>query len=116
MPQRALPSARSPGRCLVGALALAIAAVASPPAFAVVIGDSQAGAAAAARWCSSCHLIAPDAKGPTVQGPPSFQTIARERTPEQIRAFLAHPHGKMPPIEISRTDIDDLIAYIDMQR
>lgn len=83
---------------------------------AVAAGDAEAGADVALRWCTACHLIRPLASGPVLQGPPSFQTMARERSPGTLRAFLANPHAPMPPIELSRTDIENLLAYIEAQR
>jgi mono/diheme cytochrome c family protein len=79
-------------------------------------GDADAGADVAMRWCSACHLIRPLASGPVLQGPPTFQTMARERSPTMLRTFLANPHAPMPPIELSRTDIENLLAYIEAQR
>ena len=94
---------------------IAVGALLAPQA-AWAAGDPRAGAEAALRWCTACHLIRPAASGPTVQGPPAFQTIARERTADSLRTFLARPHAPMPPVELSRVDIEDLIAYIDTQR
>lgn len=79
-------------------------------------GDADAGADVALRWCTACHLIRPLASGPVLQGPPTFQTMARERSPAMLRTFLASPHAPMPPIELSRTDIENLLAYIETQR
>ena len=46
-------------------------------------------------------------------GPPTFQTVARSgMTPDQLRAFLSHPHGAMPDLALTRAEIDDLIGYI----
>jgi len=86
------------------------------PLPAIAAGDPRAGGDVALRWCTACHLIRPAAGGPAVQGPPAFQTMARARTPDSLRAFLTRPHAPMPPIELSRADIDDLIAYIETQR
>jgi mono/diheme cytochrome c family protein len=33
--------------------------------------------------------------------------------PGELRAFLSHPHGAMPDLALSRSEIDDLIAYIE---
>jgi mono/diheme cytochrome c family protein len=94
---------------------LAVGALLAPQS-AWAAGDPRAGAEVALRWCTACHLVRPAASGPAVQGPPAFQTIARERTTDALRAFLTRPHPPMPPIELSRADIDNLIAYIDTQR
>ncbi|SRR6266568_4530956 len=55
---------------------------------------------------------------PTVQqGPPSFRTIAQgELTADQLRTFLPRPHPLMPDLSLTRTEIHDLIAYIEALR
>jgi len=55
---------------------------------------------------------------PTVQqGPPSFRTIAQgELTADQLRTFLPRPHPPMPDLSLTRTEIHDLIAYIEALR
>ena len=35
---------------------------------------------------------------------------------DQLRAFLSHPHGAMPNLALTRTEIDDLIGYIETLR
>jgi hypothetical protein len=37
-------------------------------------------------------------------------------TVDQLRAFLSHPHGAMPDLSLTRTEIDELIAYINTFR
>jgi hypothetical protein len=32
-------------------------------------------------------------------------------TADQLRAFLSHPHGAMPDLALTRSEIDDLIGY-----
>lgn len=76
--------------------------------------DASAGAQLARQWCASCHVIANNSAGPVPQGPPSFQMVARNgMTADQLRAFLSHPHGAMPDLSLTRTEIDSLIAYIN---
>jgi cytochrome c len=50
------------------------------------------------------------------QGPPSFATIARSRSADQLRAFLSHPHGAMPDLSLTRAEIDNLVGYIETLR
>ena len=43
---------------------------------------------------------------------PTFIDIAKSgMSAEQLHAFLSHPHGAMPDLALTRTEIDDLIAY-----
>ena len=77
-----------------------------------VNGDPLLGEPIAKRWCADCHALG---DGPTASDQaPGFGAIARgpRGTPEQIRAFLTQPHAPMPPLQLSRNEIENLIAYI----
>jgi len=78
--------------------------------------DSTKGSQLAQQWCASCHVTGGSPAGTLQQGPPSFPTIARARTAEQLRGFLSHPHGAMPDLSLTRTEIDDLVGYIESLR
>ena len=100
-----------PGYALLALAVLACLAV--RPALA----DANKGAQIARQWCANCHVIGGNATGPVPQGPPSFQMVARSgMSADQLRAFLSHPHGAMPNLALTRTEIDDLIGYIDTLR
>ena len=98
------------GRALIG---LAACWLASHPAHA----DAVSGERLARQWCANCHVI--DSSGPLAtlpQGPPSFRAAAGHLNPEQLRSFLTHPHGQMPDLSLTRSEIEDLIEYIDSLR
>jgi cytochrome c len=58
-------------------------------------------------------VIANRQQGPIQQGPPSFRTVAESGiSAAKLRAFLSHPHGAMPDLSLTRSEIDDLIQYI----
>jgi mono/diheme cytochrome c family protein len=80
---------------------------------ALAAGDSVAGKAMAQRWCSSCHLVAPEQATATTEAP-AFATIAgrHPRSIEALAAFLADPHPPMPQMSLTRQEISDLLAYI----
>ena len=95
----------------LSAIALSIIAplIGAQPA----IAEANKGAQLAGQWCSSCHVIGKNSTGTVPQGPPSFPMIARSgMTADQLRAFLSHPHGAMPDLALTRTEIDALIGYI----
>ncbi len=97
----------------IALISLAFAAGGAGAAYA----DASTGGQIAQRWCASCHVIGENQTGSVPQGPPSFRTIAKSgMTAEQLRAFLSHPHGAMPDLALTRTEIDDLTAYIQSLR
>jgi mono/diheme cytochrome c family protein len=85
-----------------------------PVAAAQQVGDPAAGRRLAETWCSTCHVIEPGASGPASDAVPTFPSIARmpSATELSLRAFLQTPHARMPDIQLSREQTDDVIAYI----
>lgn len=92
----------------------AVAAVLAIAGQAQAAGDAAQGKATAERWCATCHVVAPGGRGADVA--PNFQAIARGRSDDYLRGFLTRPHPPMPRFELSRQDIDDLVAYMGTQR
>jgi mono/diheme cytochrome c family protein len=92
------------------ALAAAALLVGCTPALAA--GDAAAGRRTADTWCVGCHLVGDEQKAGLADVPP-FPTIAKEKTPSAIRAFLFNPHPPMPRFRLSNQDIDDLVAFIE---
>jgi mono/diheme cytochrome c family protein len=94
----------------IRAFALALAALGLEPAAAA---DVAHGEKLARRWCASCHIVAEDQTqgGDNV---PTFLAVARIPgfSAEKIALFLRDPHPKMPDMQLSRTEADDLAAYI----
>ncbi|HUC60570.1 MAG TPA: cytochrome c [Alphaproteobacteria bacterium] len=100
---------------------LSIAAALLFLAFAVValvesvsgaeVGDAARGAALAERWCASCHAMPGQSQASDTA--PSIDALAHDpkTTPDFLRGFLAQPHKPMPPLSLSRAQIEDLVAY-----
>jgi hypothetical protein len=94
-------------------------------AFVAQVRSLQPMPAEAPTWraagAPSCHVIG-DSSGVSQQsnvpqGPPSFLSVARGgSSPDELRAFLSHPHGAMPDLSLNRIEIDDLIAYMTSLR
>ncbi len=84
------------------------------PAAAQQIGDAEAGRSLASTWCSNCHVTDPGTSGPATDAVPTFSHVARMpfTTATSLRVFLQTPHARMPNLQLSRTETDDLIAYI----
>jgi len=89
------------------ALALALVLVASPARAA----DPAQGERLARRWCAECHVVAPDQTRARADAP-SFAAISAGRRVPQIEAFLRQDHPQMPDMSLSRSEIADLIAWM----
>lgn len=96
------------------AVPLLLLLAAAPPAAAQTVGDADAGRTLAQTWCSNCHVVTNSQSQGTSTGAPSFRAIATQEavTPMALRAFLQTPHHRMPDLHLSRTEIDDVSAYI----
>lgn len=79
--------------------------------------DVNQGQKLAKQWCRNCHLV--DAEQ-TAGGDaaPTFASIAETAADRQddLRAWLADPHPPMPNLDLTRQEIDDLLAYIESLR
>jgi mono/diheme cytochrome c family protein len=90
---------------------IAFAAALSFPLTAAA-ADAKHGATIAQRWCATCHIVTSDQKTGSADVPP-FADIARRKTnAKALAAFLADPHPKMPDMHLTRTEIEDIVAYI----
>jgi mono/diheme cytochrome c family protein len=86
----------------------------SASAAAQAQGDTAVGRTIAETWCSACHVVTPTQAQGASTGAPPFQAIAAQTaiTPMALRAFLQTPHHRMPDLQLSRDQIDDVSAYI----
>lgn len=100
-------------RLLMTGLFLA-AAVAGSVAFAAEFGDKDRGSIIAARWCTNCHVVSPDAEQAPKDAVPTFIAIASRPTTNgaSLNTTLTAPHGPMPTDVLSRQERADVIAYI----
>jgi mono/diheme cytochrome c family protein len=73
--------------------------------------DPAQGHALAKRWCAECHVVAPDQTTAKVDAPP-FATISATRRAGEITTFLQQTHANMPDMTLSRSEIADLIAWM----
>lgn len=75
--------------------------------------DPAEGLRLALQWCTSCHIVAPGAGGSDAA--PPFEVIANDPnvTEGGLRAWLADPHPPMPKFDLTRVEIDAVIAYIE---
>lgn len=100
------------GRALAAALAFGLS---GGPASTEPMGDPVKGHALAKRLCSNCHIVDTDAAAATVSADvPSFAAVAAlpGQSAERIAGRIVVPHPPMPQIELTRSEIRDLTAYI----
>jgi mono/diheme cytochrome c family protein len=101
---------RMPARLAGGALTmLALAASATD---ACAAANAAKGEIIARRWCAACHVVAADQTSANSDAP-TFASIAqRHERAKKLEAFLMDPHPKMPDMNLSRSEIADIVAYI----
>ncbi len=80
---------------------------------AIAAGDADAGHQLARQWCTGCHIVDDSKQGPDTA--PPFPSVARRSAQDHnwVRAWLAAPHPPMPNFNLSRKEIDDIVAYLD---
>lgn len=77
-------------------------------------GDIYRGAGIALHWCAACHVVDTRGTGPAFAGLPPFPEIAAKpyATAGFLRRWLSAEHIRMPRMQLSDRDKDDVIAYI----
>ncbi|MEM9332203.1 MAG: c-type cytochrome [Pseudomonadota bacterium] len=71
----------------------------------------------AKKWCAKCHVVS-DEQETALADVPSFKFIATRYADSLgvLGAFLADPHPVMPNLSLTRSEIQDLLAYIESQK
>jgi mono/diheme cytochrome c family protein len=74
--------------------------------------DAQKGLEHARQRCTTCHVVERGGKGSDQA--PAFRTIANDpsRTNATLESWLANPHPPMPNPNLTRIQIDNIVAYI----
>lgn len=80
--------------------------------------DAEIGEGLARSWCAACHEVEPNPAAGIPDSPPAFQTLADDPiyTEERLRGWLWAPHPPMPDLDLTRVEIDSLVAYIQSLR
>lgn len=107
---RLAPPRRSRRKSRLSAPALVACVLAASCAPAWADGNARTGGWLARAWCEGCHGrigVASDAAR-------SLADIARQTHAGEawLRAWLADPHPPMPNLTLSRSEIDDIVAYL----
>lgn len=94
-------------------IALAIAMAPFLTAAAVAAGYDEAGHVLAQQWCANCHQV--EANAATIKdNAPSFVALAdmHGKDLNWVRNYLLDPHLPMMGINLSRVQIDNIVAYM----
>jgi mono/diheme cytochrome c family protein len=75
-------------------------------------GNAAAGKRLAQQWCASCHQVEPSAPAKDVAPPFASLGVRKGKDPGWVRAWLTNPHPPMQGINLSRQQIDDVVAYL----
>jgi mono/diheme cytochrome c family protein len=73
--------------------------------------DADNGKRLATRWCAACHVVAADQKRANADAP-SFADVARRYDAQKLTRFLGNPYPRMPDMQLTHSEIGDLVAYI----
>lgn len=80
---------------------------------ALALEDPANGKRLAEQWCANCHAVVANQASASADVPPFTEIAGRPAADiERLRYFLLDPHPVMPNFNLSRQEIDDLIAYI----
>ncbi|HUZ74593.1 MAG TPA: cytochrome c [Stellaceae bacterium] len=90
-------------------LAVCCGALLTGPAQA---GDADAGRVLAQTWCANCHVVGGATQGQDAAPPLAAIAQRRGQDPNWLRAWLTAPHPPMPNLNLSRAEIEDLVAYL----
>jgi mono/diheme cytochrome c family protein len=75
-------------------------------------GRSAAGKRLSQQWCAACHQVEPNGLAKDTAPPFASLGVEKGRDPGWIRAWLINPHPPMRGINLSRQQIDDIVAYL----
>lgn len=73
-------------------------------------GDAALGGTLAERWCVSCHSAG--ARGSDAAPPLAQMMRGKSADEPRLRGWLAAPHPPMRGIDLSRQQIEDIVAYL----
>lgn len=75
-------------------------------------GDAESGKALALRWCSNCHQVG--SRMPAQDAVPPLREVASRpyANRQWLTGWLLDPHPPMPKLNLTRREIDDLVAFL----
>jgi mono/diheme cytochrome c family protein len=97
--------------------AIAIGVFAEDAIRSALGADASNGERLAELWCSSCHVVTINQRQANADAPP-FEEIAKRPTFTErgLATFLLDPHAKMPNMNLTRLEADEIAAYMGTLR
>jgi mono/diheme cytochrome c family protein len=75
--------------------------------------DALNGGRLAQQWCAACHVVSVNQRQANADAPPFEEIAKRPNFRERgLVTFLLDPHAKMPNMNLTRMEADDIAAYI----
>ena len=76
--------------------------------------DVGRGERLAKTWCANCHVVDRNPPEASATGVPTFPALAaaQGQTPERLRAAMNPQHSRMPDLQLSKQQQEDLVTYI----
>jgi mono/diheme cytochrome c family protein len=112
---KVLAALQANGSIAKGAIAALCGIVLAGPASAQMgTADAKRGRELAERFCTGCHIVAPNSAKTANPDVPTFASIARRRdtTAERLAGRIIVPHPAMPATQLTVAEIRDIVAYI----
>ncbi len=79
--------------------------------------DASNGKRLAELWCSACHVVTVSQRQASADAPPFEEIAKRPNFSERgLATFLLDPHAKMPNMNLTRIEADEIAAYIGTLR
>jgi mono/diheme cytochrome c family protein len=79
--------------------------------------DASNGKRLAELWCSACHVVTVSQRQANADAPPFEEIAKRPNFSERgLATFLLDPHAKMPNMNLTRIEADEIAAYIGTLR
>jgi mono/diheme cytochrome c family protein len=105
---------------------ITVVAVLSAAAFEIVAAgvvrpalaaDPSNGMRVAELWCAACHVVTVNQRQADADAPP-FEEIAKRPNFNEpgLVTFLLDPHAKMPNMNLTRSEANDIAAFIGTLR
>jgi mono/diheme cytochrome c family protein len=68
-------------------------------------------------WCAACHVVTGNQRQANADAPP-FEEIAKRPNFSEpgLVTFLLDPHAKMPNMNLTRIEANDIAAYVGTLR